>query len=94
MDVDAERVLLQPVGVGRRLHHDGEDGAPAFGGGQRVIDVAPLGPSDAEAVGGSADDAGDLDGNLCFADLREGIAGARVIVQRQRALVGDVVVGG
>jgi hypothetical protein len=52
VDVDAEGIFLEPIGVGRRLHDDGEDRAPALGGGQRVIDVAPLDPFDAEAVVG------------------------------------------
>ena len=49
VDVDAERVLAQPLGVGRRLHDDGEDGAPALGRGERVVDVVALDPSDAES---------------------------------------------
>jgi type IV secretory pathway TrbF-like protein len=44
VDVDAERILLQPIGVGRRLHDDGEDGAPAFGGSERVVDIPALDP--------------------------------------------------
>ena len=36
---------------------------------------------------------GDLDRDLGLADLGEWVVGASVIVQRERALVGDVVVG-
>ena len=81
MDVDAKRVLLQPIGVGRRLKDDGEDSAPALGRGERLIDVATLGPGDAEAVVGGADDARNLDRDLDLADLGEGVAGPRIIIQ-------------
>jgi len=75
MDVDAERIFLQPIGVGRRLDGDGEDGVPALGRGQRVVDIAPLDPVDPEAVVGGADNTGDFDRDLRLADLGEGIAG-------------------
>jgi hypothetical protein len=81
VDVDAERVLLQPIGVGRRLKDDGEDGAPALGRGERLIDVAALGPGDAEAIVGSPDDARNLDGDLDLADLGEGVAGAGIVIE-------------
>ena len=81
MDVDAERVLLQPIGVGRRLKDDGEDSAPALGRGERLIDVATLGPGDAEAIVGSTYDARNLDGDLDLADFGEGVAGAGIVIE-------------
>jgi hypothetical protein len=51
VDVDAERVRPQRVGVARRLHDDGEDGGPAFGLGELAVLIAALDPGDAEAVG-------------------------------------------
>ena len=35
--------------IARRLDHDGQDGGPAFGGGELTVLVAPLDPGDAEA---------------------------------------------
>jgi hypothetical protein len=84
MDVDAERILFQPVGVRRRLHDDREDGAPALGRGERIVDVSALGPSDPEAVSGGANDARDFDGDLGLVDLGEGVARPGIVVQRQR----------
>src|SRR6516165_4902563 len=71
--VEAERVLLQASGIGRRLQDDGKDGAPPLGGCDRVIDIAALEPFDAEAVVGGADDARHFDGDLRLSDLRERI---------------------
>ena len=31
VDVDAEGVLAQPIGIARRLDHDAENGSPALG---------------------------------------------------------------
>jgi hypothetical protein len=93
MGVDAKGILFQPIGVAWRLKNNGGDRVPALGRGERLINVAALGPGDAEAILGGADDTRDLDGDLDLADLGEGIAGARIIVERQRALIGDVVVG-
>ena len=75
------------------LDDDGEDGGPALGRGELPFSIAALDPGDAEAVGRGADDAGDLDGDLLLADLGEGIVGAGVVVERQRAAVGGEVVG-
>jgi hypothetical protein len=54
--------------------------------------VTPFDPGDAEAVVGGADHAGDVDRDLDFTDLGERIVGARVIVERDRAPVGDEVI--
>ena len=57
VDIDAERVGSQTLGIARRLDHDAEDGGPAFGGGELAVLVAPLDPGDAEARVRGADDA-------------------------------------
>ena len=93
MDIDAEGIFLEPVGVVWGLDGDGEDGAPAFGRGERIIDIMALDPVDAEAVVGRADHARHFDRDLLLADFGEGIVGAGVIIERERALVGDVFVG-
>src|SRR5882757_5181351 len=79
MNVDAERTLLQPIGAGRRLRDDGEDGVSAFGRCERVIDAVTLDPLDAEAVVGGADDTGDVNRDLGLADLGERIVRAGVV---------------
>ena len=93
VDIDAERVLAEPLGIARRLHHDGQDGGPALGSGQLAVHVASLAPGDAEGTGGGADDAGDIDRDLLLADPREGVRLAGVVVERQRAAIGGEVVG-
>src|SRR5829696_5767085 len=85
VDVDAERVLAQPLGVGRWLHDNREDGAPTLGRGERIVDIVALGPRHAETVVGSAHDARHLDRDLGLANLPEGIAGASVVIERQGA---------
>ena len=94
VDEYAERVLAQPVGVMRGFDHDGEDRGPVLGRCEACILVAALDPGDAEAVTGGTDHTGNLDRNLDFADLVEGIVGPGVVVERDRALVGDEVIGG
>src|SRR5689334_11291892 len=75
VDVDAEWILFQAVGVAWLLHGDGEDRGPAFGRSELAVFVGALGPGDAKTVGRGADDAGDLDGDLALADLGERIVG-------------------
>lgn len=70
VDVDAERILAQPIGVGWRLNRDGKDRSPKCGAGERQL--ALLDPGDAEAVGRSANDAGDVDRDLLLAETGEG----------------------
>ncbi len=74
------------------MQDDGENGGPALRCGELSARVTALDPGDAEAALGGADDAGDLDGNLRVADLGEGIVHPRVVVQRQRTLIGREVV--
>src|ERR1043165_475296 len=93
MDVDAERILLEPFGVGRHLQNDGEDRAPTLGGCQRTVGVAALHPFDPEAALGGADHGRYFDSDLDPADLGEWIVAARVVIERYGAFVGDVVVG-
>ena len=52
-----------------------------------------LGPGDAKTVSGRADDARDIDRDLFLADFGEGIIGAGIIAERQRALVGRKIIG-
>src|SRR3546814_4199024 len=47
--------------------------------------IAALGPGDAEAVLRGANDARNIDRDLKFADLREGIVGPRIVIERLRA---------
>src|SRR5260364_37504 len=62
VDVDAERVLAQPIDVARRFHDNADDGAPPLGRGKLTILVAAFDPGDTEAVGRSSDDTGYFDG--------------------------------
>ena len=57
MDIDAKRVGPQALRIAWWLDHDGQDGGPAFGGGELTVLVAPLNPGDAEARVRGADDA-------------------------------------
>src|SRR3546814_13184693 len=47
--------------------------------------IAALGPGDAEAVLRGANDARNIDRDLKFADLGEGIVGPRIVIERLRA---------
>jgi hypothetical protein len=53
----------------------------------------PLDPGDAKTVVRCADHARDVDRDLNPSDLGEGVVGSRVVVEGDRALVGDEVVG-
>jgi hypothetical protein len=88
IDVNAERILFQAIGVAWLLHRDGEDRGPALRRSELAVLVGALGPGHTEAVGRGADDAGDLDGDLALTDLGEGIVAARIIVQRGRTAIG------
>src|ERR1700674_4122928 len=89
MDEHAERVPAQPFGVVRGVEYDCNDGGPSFGRGKAGVLVAPLDPGNTEAVVGRADHARDIDRDLDSPDLREGIIRAGIVVERDRALVGD-----
>src|SRR3546814_18311442 len=71
VDIDAERVRPQPVGIARDLHDDRQDRGPARGLGELAVLVASFDPGHAKAVRRRADDAGDVDGDLLAADLGE-----------------------
>src|SRR3546814_14550046 len=47
--------------------------------------IAALGPGDAEAVLRGANDARNIDRDLKFADLGDGIVGTRIVIERLRA---------
>ena len=85
MDVEAQWVLLQPISIGRRLHYDGEDRAPAFGGGQCIVHVVALGPCDPKTIVRRTNNAGNLDGNLRLADLAEWIIDPGIVIERECA---------
>src|SRR3546814_12600181 len=60
--------------------------------------IAALGPGDAEAVLRGANDARNIDRDLNFADLGEGIVGPRIVIERLRAggtreIIGTETVG-
>ena len=88
VDVDAERVLAQPIDVARRFHDNADDGAPPLGRGKLTILVAAFDPGDTEAVGRSSDDTGYFDGDLDLPDFCEGIVVAGVVVQRGGTAIG------
>ncbi len=64
-----------------------------LGRGQSVVGVVALDPGDAEAVVGGANHARHLDRDLGLADLGEGVGAPGVIVEGERALAVDVIVG-
>src|SRR5262252_9486500 len=80
VDEYAERVLAQVLGIVRGVDHDGEDRGPMLGRREACVFIAALDPSDAEAVGGGADHAGNLDRHLDLADLAKGIIGAGIVI--------------
>ncbi len=75
------------------LDGDSDDRGPPLGRRECIVLVAAFYPGDPERIRRGADYAGNIDGDLALADLRERIVGPGIIVQRQRAAVGDEVIG-
>ena len=48
VDVDAERIGPEFLGIAGWLHGDGEDGRPALGRGERAVLIGALDPGDPE----------------------------------------------
>ena len=89
MDKDAERIFAQALGVARGLDHDAQNSGPAFGRRQCTILVMAFRPGDTEGLARSADNTGNIRRNLNPPDLAERVVGAGVIVESERAFVGD-----
>src|SRR5947209_12897202 len=93
MHEHTKRILAQPLGITRRVDHDGEDGTPAFGPRKASALVAALVPSYPEAIRRCPDHTGDFDRHLDLMNLTEGIDRSRIIVEGGRTFVGDEFVG-
>src|SRR3546814_12308542 len=74
VDIDAERVRPQPVGIARDLHDDRQDRGPARGLGELAVLVASFDPGHAIVVRLRAQDAVNV---AC--DLLVDYLGARVV---------------
>src|SRR5450755_81929 len=87
VDINPERIFAQAIGVAWRVDHNGQDGGPALYRAQAAVLVRTLYPGNAERGRRSADNAGDLNGDLQPAQIGEGIVGAGVIVERGGASI-------
>ncbi len=80
--------LRRRFGVARRLDDERQDRGPAFGLCELAVLEGPLDPGDAETVVGARMTLETSTETWVRPDLAEGIVGAGVVVERERAAIG------
>src|SRR3546814_8313174 len=83
VDIDAERIPAEGVGVARWLDHDREDRGPSRRPGLGATLIACLGPLDLERTVRRPHHAGDLNRHGPFADIGERIGAARIVARSE-----------